>query len=117
MSTTPYMMSFDDYSGWLMFHLLKRPPRLVGARCRHTKEVGPEGERTVERCRRPVWGDGFVNRAWFGYCSAHWHEYNAFHGEYKTMQANPAAAKLDGTGIRRLTFNDAWDLPDTGLGL
>lgn len=93
-------MDFD----MLLFLSAKPRPRLIGATCCHVKTFGPDGELTTERCVRPRWGDGRVDGDWYGYCSAHWHEYNAFHGRYLTMQANPAAAKLDGTGIRRLTF-------------
>jgi hypothetical protein len=82
-------------------------------------EVG--GERRVERCSRPVWGDGCVllgsgNRE-FDMCSFHWHEWNAFHGDYVTLKANPAAATIDDTGLARLFITrglDAEPLPPVG---
>jgi hypothetical protein len=94
----------------LLFLLTKKPPTLVGKRCQQEREAGPDGDRRIERCKRPVWGDGRVDGEFYGFCSRCWHEHNAFHGHYTTMQANPAAAKLDGTGIQRLTFGAT--LPD-----
>lgn len=109
----------DDYTGdldqevWL-FLLTKRAPRLVGARCtnRRTDEGGGaggmEGFRLgfgtlMHRCGRPVWGDGKgVQGRGEGLCSRCWHEWNAFHGDYTTMQANPAASLLSGAKIHAM---------------
>jgi hypothetical protein len=88
---------------WL---LLKPRVRLVGAQC--VQKHGPE----FTRCKRPQWGDGSGVRGGEGLCSRCWHAWNAWHGAYTTMQANPAAAKLDGTGISRLTFGPT--LPEVG---
>lgn len=98
---------------WL-WRLMQPRPRLVGKRCQRERPVGPDGDRRIERCKRPVWGDGRVDGEFYGMCSRCWHEYNAFHGHYQTMQANPAPAKLDGTGTQRLTFSDQPRLPEIG---
>jgi hypothetical protein len=104
---------------WL---LLKPRVRLVGAQCvqrRTQAEVGGmEGYRPTPgefmRCGRPVWGDGKGTENGFGegLCSRCFHEHMAFHGSYTMLQANPAAAKLDATGISRLTFGPT--LPEVG---
>lgn len=80
----------------LCFLLTKTPPRLIGPTCQSDQRA----------CARPVWGDGRLNGSWFGLCSRCLHQHLAFHSPYTTLQANPAAAKLDGTGIQRLTFAD-----------
>ncbi len=75
---------------WMAFLATKPRPRLVGKTCASDQRA----------CRRPVWGDGRVDGEWYGLCSRCWHEHNAFHGVYLTMQANPAAAKLSLAAIR-----------------
>jgi hypothetical protein len=92
-------------SMWL-FMLTKPRPKLIGPTCQSDQRV----------CNRPVWGDGRVDGEWYGLCSRCWHEHNAFHGHYVTLQANPAAAKLDGTGIQRLTFGDLEGWPTDWAG-
>lgn len=96
----------------LLFVLTKPAVKLVGRRCTspyHDHEGG---------CRRPVWGDGRVllgkGNIRFDMCSRCWHLDQALHGKYRTMQANPAAAKLDGVGIERLTFTARPTLPEIG---
>lgn len=79
----------------------KPRPRIVGRMCQSEQRT----------CRRPVWGDGRVDGEFYGMCSRCWHEHNAFHGHYVTMQVNPAAARLTADNISRLTFNR---LPDIG---
>lgn len=106
----------DEYPEWLFWHLMRKPPRIVGRVCQ-SKTLVDRGDGVAERCKRPVWGDGRVDGEFYGYCSRCWHQYNAFHGHYRTMQANPAAAKLDVIGIQRLTFTERsdkmfdWTLP------
>ena len=78
----------------ILFLLTKPQPRLVGKTCQSEQR----------ECKRPIWGDGRVDGEWYGLCSRCWHEHNAFHGHYITMQANSAAAKLGRVGIQRLTF-------------
>lgn len=96
----------------LTFLLMKKPPRLVGRRCTSRREPeragGLEGYAATPgelvRCGRPVWGDGEgVNGRGEGLCSRCWHEWNAFHGDYTTMQANPAASLLSGNKIAAMT--------------
>lgn len=87
----------------IVFLLTKQGARLRVEQCCQSDQ---------RECRRPMWGDGRVDGEFYGLCSRCWHEFNAFHGHYTTMQANPAAAKLDGTGIQRLTFGTT--LPDVG---
>lgn len=83
-----------------VFLLTKPEARLTGATCASSRT-----------CRRPVWGDGRVDGEWHGLCSFCWHEWNAFHGSYTTLRANPAAANLSLDNIReRLTFGA--ELPD-----
>lgn len=96
----------------LLFLLTKPAPKLVGRRCTgpyHDAEGG---------CSRPVWGDGMVllgkGNIRFNMCSRCWHLDQALHGKYRTMAANPAAAKLDGVGIERLTFSARPTLPEIG---
>lgn len=98
----------------VLFLLLKKPPKLVGQRCTgHYHDADEAG-----RCTRPVWGDGKVllgkGNIRFDLCSRCWHLDQALHGKYRTMQANPAAAKLDGVGIERLTFSARPTLPEIG---
>lgn len=80
------------------------------------------GDGVAEPCRRPVWGgDGLVNVGDFTHdvplCSRCWHVWNAFHGPYITMKANPAAASLSNEGLARLFISrglDAEPLPPIG---
>lgn len=103
-------------SGEMMAFLLTKPrPRVVGKTCQCEKLVdrGAHRERTL--CTRPVWGDGRVNGDFHGLCSKHWHEWNAFHGSYLTMQANPASHQLGPEGIAKLTFAaQTKQLPEIG---
>ncbi len=95
-------MMFDGLSPMMSAWLLLKPrPRVIGACCQSDQRA----------CKRPVWGDGRVDGEWYGLCSRCWHEWNAFHGHYTTMQANPAAAKLDLTSLRRLFIEPEELLP------
>ncbi len=95
-----------------LFLLLKPGAKLVGARCTSTYHDHEGG------CKRAIWGDGRVllgkGNIRFDMCSRCWHLDQALHGKYRTMQANPAAAKLDGVGIERLTFSGQPTLPPIG---
>ena len=97
MSAAPTYQAPELAGDMVLFLLTKSSPKLRRSCCSpyHDHEGG---------CKRPVWGDGRVDGEFYGYCSRCWHLHNCFHGHYTTMQANPAAAKLDGVGIQRLTF-------------
>ncbi|MES2941138.1 MAG: hypothetical protein V4864_25945 [Pseudomonadota bacterium] len=93
-------------------YLLSKPRPRLGPTCTgpyHDHEGG---------CRRPIWGDGRVllgkGNIRFDLCARCYLLDNALHGKYRTMQANPAAAKLDGVGIERLTFTARPTLPEVG---
>lgn len=118
MSADPQMEVADSVS---LFLLLKPPVRLIGKTCQSPRTnvarmAGhtAHGAREISEghCTRPMWGDGRVDGEHYGLCSQCWHEHNAFHGHYVTMQANPAAAKLDAFSIKSLTFGAT--LPDVG---
>ncbi len=87
---------------WSVFLLTKPRPKIVGKTCQSDQRV----------CRRPWWSnDGRVDGDFYGLCSRCWHEYNAFHGKYVTMMANPAAAKLSLNAIRNAMLFGAGELP------
>ena len=88
---------------WMAFLATKPRPRLIGAMCQ--SENRP--------CKRPVWGDGRVDGEWYGLCSRCWHEWNAFHGHYVTMQANPAAMTINAFTINVMRFMD--EEPDAAI--
>lgn len=92
----------EDAVLWASLH--KTAPRLVGATCTSEKPVDRGPGREPGPCRRPVWGDGIVDGQRHDLCSACWHEWNAFHGSYQTMKANPASHDLSAESIARLTF-------------
>jgi hypothetical protein len=105
-------MSDDDV---LIFLLTKREAQVNKAhRCQRPTPVDRGPGEEPGPCRRAMWGDGFVDGEWHGLCSACWHEWNAFHGRFQTMKANPAAAKIDNAGLARLFITrglDAAPLP------
>jgi hypothetical protein len=98
-------------------YLLTKPEaRIVGAVCESTTLVDHGPGNGYGRCTRPVWGDGYVSGVWRGMCSRCWHVYNAFHGDWQTMRANPASHLLGEEGIRRLTFTRGDTDPLPALG-
>jgi len=111
-----------DVIEWL---LLKPHVRIIGARCTQRRPLeeaaGMEGfapiSRLMARCSRPQWGDGRgVAGKGEGLCSRCWHEYNAFHGDYTTLTANPAASLLSGEKIAAMSdlFGGVRRLPEVG---
>jgi hypothetical protein len=114
----------DDMLAWLLF---KPRVRIVGARCTNRRfgdHGGLEGypqDDTDEmtRCPRPQWGDGKgigPNGFGGGLCSRCFHEYMAFHGDYTTLTANPAASLLSGEKIAAMSdlFGGERRLPEVG---
>lgn len=103
-------------TGDVILWLLIKPGVRLGPTCQSDVPVDDGAGRAVQ-CRRPIWGDGRVltgkGNMRHDMCSRCWHMHNAFYGQYTTMQANPAAAKLDPTGIQRLTFHGEGHEPET----
>lgn len=93
--------------------------------CRSPILVDRGPGREPGKCGRPLWGgDGYANCGGVTHehamCSRCWHQWNAFHGPYVTMKANPAAATIDNTGLARLFITrglDADPLPEVGAEL
>lgn len=105
-----------------LFILTKPRPRLQTEHACQSPILVDRGDGVGEPRRRPLWGgDGIAN---FGgvthehpMCSQCLHLWNAMHGPYVTLKANPAAANIDNTGLARLFITrglDAAPLPDIG---
>ena len=115
----------SDVSDAMIVFLLSKPRPKLHATCSNERPVEHMRGHTAHdasaigagHCMRPVWGDGRVDGEFYGLCSQCWHEYNAFHGHYVTMQANPASHALGKRGIERLTFADQPPLPALGASV
>ncbi len=111
----------------IAFLLLKPRPKLVGRCCQSellvtaARQMGGayshhrhEGLKDAAPCTRPVWGDGRVDGDWYGLCALCWHNWCAFHGAYRLMQLNPAAAAITQSALEKLYVTRGFGRP---LGL
>ncbi len=108
-SITETIPALDETT--LAFLFTKPRPRFVGPVCASDIPVD-RGDGVAAPCTRPVWITVGVWGEDHELCSRCWHMRQAFFGPYTMVQANPAAAKLDDIGIRRLTFHQG--LPEVG---
>lgn len=107
----------DPADDMLLFMLTKPRPTLVGATCdmvvervdvrrwraQGTPPVAARG--TVQRCGRPIWGNGEISGVPHGMCSRCFYNAQMFHGgAYLVFQANAAAENLRdmSNALRRL---------------
>jgi hypothetical protein len=116
------MLTVADTSELLVFLLTKPSPRLRTATvCASDKLVDRGPGRPPGPCTRPAWGNGSgIQGRGAGLCSRCWHEWNAIHGVYRTLRANPAAADISNEGLARLFITrglDAEPLPELGTHL
>lgn len=109
---TPEDYTEDDrLDMWMWLHIERSGVHLRTSQCCQSDVHVDRGDGVAEPCKRPMWGDGYVDGKWYGMCSRCWHLWCTMHGHYTMLQANPAAAKIDETGIARLTFSDQPKLP------
>lgn len=73
----------------VVFLLTKFPARLRKQNvCTGERYVGPDHDRRVIRCSRPIWGDGKVDGIQFDFCSRCFYEWVAFRSGYRGLASD-----------------------------